>query len=514
VYLYLNGLKRQGRVEVANHAGSPEQDAFNGYLDSCEVVYSYKHPCLFTITVEKRVATQSPSPSPQQDVSQWHLPAADVRGDGKYMFKLHTVDLYFWTTEDAELFLESMKRVLAPGQLKILDANSTHPEHRDSMSPVVQQLEKAAIAQPPSAPGAQQRNSVSTTPTAASVNVPAPAVALAPVAVHASANVPGAPSAPFAHTPVSPAVSPPVAATSPPIQQFTPMAYNPAAPPAPEPIAHREKTPPPPDAEAGTGLTSAVAYDSGVPQPHQQQYMATTPQQSFGPQITSGGYMPGFTPVQQGVPGPPSMPPPPPAPGIQRMNTLTSVPSPTVSSAAQSPQTGAPGTFAPPPPPPGQQSPHQVQGQDPQQALYAQQQQLAAQQAALMQQQQQLAQQAQQFQPQLLRQNSLGYPAYTAQAQQAYPQYGYQQQQQQQQLTPSGQPTFVPTQASYASPATPNYGVNHALHTQVYVPEGQKAPAAQGGGQAAATGKLEQKMENADKGINRFFKKLEKKSIF
>jgi hypothetical protein len=500
-------LKRQARLEIANQAGTINQDAFAGLMDNVDVEYSYKQPCLFSITVQgKTLSNQSASPSPQQDLSQWHLPAADVRGEGKYMTKIQTLDVYFWTVEDSELFLETLKKVLTPGRINILHANTTHPEHRDSMSPVVQQLEKAAIAAPPAQPS----------------NIPQPAVAVAPVAVHASANVQGAPQAPIAHTPISPAISPPMAAAaSPPSQQFTPIPYNPAAPAAPEPIAHREKTPPPPDAEAGTGLSTAVAYDSGAIPPHQQQYMGTNPHQSFGPQPT-GGYTPGFSPAQpqHGIPGPPSMPPPPPAPGIQRMNTLTSVPSPTVPSATQSPQAGTPGTFAPPPPPIGQAQSPQQQSQDQQQALYAQQQQLAAQQAALMQQQQQLAQQAQQFQPQLMRQNSMGYPNYTAQpqmGQQGYPQYGYQQQQQ---TTPSGQPTFVPTQPSYANPAsTPTgasnpYGVNHALHTQVYVPEGQKAPAAAGGGQPAATGKLEQKMENADKGINRFFKKLEKKSIF
>ena len=48
---------------------------------------------------------------------------------------------------------------------------------------------------------------------------------------------------------------------------FAPMAYNPAAPPAPEPIAHREKTPPPPDAADGTGLAAAAAADCTVSSP-------------------------------------------------------------------------------------------------------------------------------------------------------------------------------------------------------------------------------------------------------
>ena len=42
---------------------------------------------------------------------------------------------------------------------------------------------------------------------------------------------------------------------------FQPLAYNPAAPAAPEPIRHREKTPPPVDAEAGTGLAAAAYND-------------------------------------------------------------------------------------------------------------------------------------------------------------------------------------------------------------------------------------------------------------
>lgn len=43
---------------------------------------------------------------------------------------------------------------------------------------------------------------------------------------------------------------------------FVPMAYNPAAPAAPEPIAHREKTPPPIDGAGGTGLAQAAYHDN------------------------------------------------------------------------------------------------------------------------------------------------------------------------------------------------------------------------------------------------------------
>jgi hypothetical protein len=35
VYLYHDALKRKGRLEVANHAGTPEQDAFSGCKFFC-----------------------------------------------------------------------------------------------------------------------------------------------------------------------------------------------------------------------------------------------------------------------------------------------------------------------------------------------------------------------------------------------------------------------------------------------------------------------------------------------
>ena len=49
--------------------------------------------------------------------------------------------------------------------------------------------------------------------------------------------------------------------TQPATQSFTPMAYNPAAPAAPEPIAPREDTPPPDDGAGGTGLAAAARHD-------------------------------------------------------------------------------------------------------------------------------------------------------------------------------------------------------------------------------------------------------------
>jgi hypothetical protein len=215
---------------------------------------------------------------------------------GKYMYRLHTLDIYFWTPEDANLFLDSLYRVMQPHQLQVVrnpNATPVHSEHKnDALSPVIARLENAAISH-------SSRTSNSGTP-----SFPGPPTAPAPTS-HSPAGQPG----------------------------YAPMAYNPAAPAAPEPIAHREKTPPPPDADDGTGLGSASAYDN-----HASQYNNPL-QTSFAPQSTSGPYKPGPPAGGQGFSGPPH-------PAVQRTNTSGSFPGP--------PQ--SPPSFAPPPsaPPPGQ----------------------------------------------------------------------------------------------------------------------------------------------------------------
>ncbi|OCK78493.1 hypothetical protein K432DRAFT_356699 [Lepidopterella palustris CBS 459.81] len=291
VYLYQNPMQQRGRIEIANHAGTPDQDAFMGFMDSVRVEQSYKHPTLFTITVEgQRSERVTPSSSPQQDLSQWHLPAPDQRNDGRYMYRLHTIDIYFWTTEDSTMFLDSLRRVLQASQLQILEApNTSISEHRDTMSPVVEKLEQAAITKPfPS-----RSDSISTTQ-----------------------SFTGPPTAPIPSS--IGAGSPQPAEVQ---NNYAPMAYNPAAPAAPEPIAHREKTPPPPDAEDGTGLAAAAIHDHGG------QFGAPPLQASYAPQSTGN---------QPYMPGPPRQPtqafPGPPNPGLQRANTA--------------------GSFLPPPPPP------------------------------------------------------------------------------------------------------------------------------------------------------------------
>lgn len=44
------------------------------------------------------------------------------------MFKLHTLDLYMWTENDANTLVNSLQQILQPHQLRILDA----PSHKSA----------------------------------------------------------------------------------------------------------------------------------------------------------------------------------------------------------------------------------------------------------------------------------------------------------------------------------------------------------------------------------------------
>jgi len=70
-------------------------------------------------------------------------------------------------------------------------------------------------------------------------------------------------------------------------QSFAPLAYNPAAPAAPEKIAHREKTPPPPEAVAGgTGLAAAAMSDHRAAASPPQTALSSSPMPSSGARFT------------------------------------------------------------------------------------------------------------------------------------------------------------------------------------------------------------------------------------
>jgi hypothetical protein len=178
------------------------------------------------------------------------------------------------------------------------------------MSPVVQNLENVAISDP-SYQNGQTRNSLGQ-PQQQAINLPPPPPPQEP------------PSSKQAYQPTS-SISP-VSAMSQshsgsnsaraqePAQTFAPMAYNPAAPPAPEPIAHREDTPPPPDDGQGTGLAAAVHDNPSTYGRSQSQPWGGVPQ-------------PGHQPYQVGQPQPPTFgsPPPPSAPSSFSGPTAVSV---------------------------------------------------------------------------------------------------------------------------------------------------------------------------------------------
>ncbi|EME48934.1 hypothetical protein DOTSEDRAFT_67848 [Dothistroma septosporum NZE10] len=298
VYLYHNAVQRQTKLEIANHAGTPDQDAFFGYLDVANVRYTHLQPNLITLLVTTGAVS---------DRSTWHLPAFDERNEQKYSYKLHALDIYMWTEADATTFLGHLRSVLGQDRLEIKDAtrmNTPHSEHRDSMSPAVQQLEKTAVGSqfPPRAASAVSAQSF-----------------------------PGPP------TPAMSAGGSPKAAL---------VGYNPAAPAAPEPIVYREKTPPPPDDGNGTGLTHAAEYDQ-APQPpyaqakgYYQNSNQTTPQHAYfdGPAQLQSQHSHHSSRSQTSIPGPPGSVPPPPQ--QQRV--------PSFGPMAQSTWSGSP--------PPGQQN--------------------------------------------------------------------------------------------------------------------------------------------------------------
>ena len=225
-------------------------------MDRAHINYSYKHSTLVTLTVDAPHGQRNDAPS--SDSQEWHLPTFDPRNENKYMYKLHTLDIYFWTKEDALQFVNGVRRVLPQQQIAVQDEPLAPPSHHDDMSPVVQKLENVAITDPSYQQG-RTRDSRTTTTT-----FQGPPISATPQSQEAS--------------------------------NFAPLAYNPAAPAAPEAIQYREKTPPPEDgasnplvaaATSEHGQTYGVPYQgfSGPPSQQQQQqsYFTGPPQSSALP---------------------------------------------------------------------------------------------------------------------------------------------------------------------------------------------------------------------------------------
>lgn len=471
-------------------------------MDSVHLRYSHKHPTLCTVVVDGKEFSHtggSPSPS-QQDSHHWRLPSMDPRDEGKFLVKLHTLDIYFWTADDAGMFVNSVKKILHQEQLEMLDAPQAPPVHETVRSPVVQQLENVAIEDPAYRNGQTRNSRTATVPLTS------------PTAMEGS-SVPRAEAPGTGEQPAN----------------YAPLAYNPAAPAAPEPIKHREKTPPPPEAESGTGLAAAAYADHGyAPSSAQQQNPVSSPspshsyeQQSFsGPpqrhpsssyaspppsgqhQTSISSPLPSHQHQQQSMSGPPQPYPsstyasPPPSAGFpyspapfqqgQRVSSVSSFPPPL-------PGTGSPalglGKFQPPsfagPP------------RDPNAHLYDQ---------------------SSNPQPspttQILGNSYVGQPPQPlAHLQPQYP--DYLQSRPQNQPPPGGYSNYEYNQPQQHHHHHHSQGDPYDVHNQVYRPteaegrHGQHRPSEAGPGQQP--GKLEQRADRLEKGVNKWLKKLDKK---
>ncbi len=234
-------------------------------LDRTAVTYSYKHSCMVSLAVRD---------VPNQD--EWHLPTFDPHNQNIYHYKLHSVDIYFWTPLDALHFVNGVRRVLPAAQLDIQDEPAVpapppppppqQVHNGAGMSSVVQKLESVALTGGSSAA--------------------AGAGGAAPPLSAVSADAGHAPAPAFA----------------------APIAYNPAAPAAPEAIRPREKTPPPEDAAGGHNPLHQTLYQD-----------AATP---FSPGLVVPA---GLGPLSPGIP-PPSMQVPPGAPSFPAPPAYSSQP--------------------------------------------------------------------------------------------------------------------------------------------------------------------------------------------
>ncbi|KAJ5888313.1 hypothetical protein N7495_008354 [Penicillium taxi] len=288
LYVYRNHHQNSSRLEIANNPGTPDQDAFEGSFHNAHIRHSVRFGSHCTLTVNARPGSGSLR-------GEWQLPILDPSSRQHNVALLHTLDIYFWSKEDSNLFLDIVSRFLSPDQIETDRAPDLQ------ISSVVQKLENVAVSDPAYQNG-QTRNSRSEP--------------LAPVSVAAVSSV--------QTTPQSLSFPPPPAGLVAEQQEtqnsvyqtpteekrdsgaFAPLPYNPAAPAAPEPIKHREKTPPPEDGAAGTGLAAAAAADQGqgLGYPSQPQGPSVVGISSFAPPPTSVQGIP-YSNVPTGYASPP-----------------------------------------------------------------------------------------------------------------------------------------------------------------------------------------------------------------
>ncbi|KAJ5171965.1 hypothetical protein N7492_004558 [Penicillium capsulatum] len=322
VYIHHDAIQNKARIEIANNPGTPDQDAFHGGLSNVHIQHSTQFPTLCTLTVDGLAS------SPQQDSQyEWRLPSGDRRDDQHDLLRLHTLDIYFWTQEDSTDFLDSISRVITSAQLET-DRAATGGQVDQPMSSVVQQLENVAVSDP------AYQNGQTPNSQAAPVAVAAPAAQAPPQAP----SFPPPPSSgpPAEHQQTHADRQAPAVETQEPASA-APLPYNPAAPAAPEPIKHREKTPPPEDGTEGTGLMAAAAADQGMPYTPPHQVAGGVGISAFAPPPTStnGLSYPGISAT-----APTGYASPPPSAGLTHSNSFSThkaLQSPLQSPGPQSP---------------------------------------------------------------------------------------------------------------------------------------------------------------------------------
>lgn len=182
-----------------------------------------------------------------------------------------------------------MQRLLTPSQLEI--SPSPQPaDHDVSASAVVQQLEQAAISDP--VYHSIQGNSRSAEVPISPPPHPMPMSHMVPSTAQ-NISKPATPKE-EGHT-----QTPPIPQES--TSNYAPLPYNPAAPAAPEPIKYREKTPPPPDTTTGPGISAAGPAHHGMSfaPPPQPEYPPSNQVQQ--PNVNQG-YNPGSARGTHGTP--------------------------------------------------------------------------------------------------------------------------------------------------------------------------------------------------------------------
>ncbi|SZE99309.1 unnamed protein product [Blumeria hordei] len=210
VCLVENATIRRARIEITSQSGLANHNLLDGYLDKVLVHYSYSHSNLITLSVD------------QSEGRDWYRPVFDEGHESGFLHDLYTVDLYFWKHLDAIQLLDAIRRVVPPDQIKILD--------EPDIPLILHNSTDLRLTQEP-------ENATSHNSTYGHRDTQEPHLVFP---------------------------RPPISATPPNclISSHTPLAYDPAAPAAPEKIVHREKTPPPEDNEDNilTVATSSELY--------------------------------------------------------------------------------------------------------------------------------------------------------------------------------------------------------------------------------------------------------------